>query len=148
LHDASWKGNLEVARKLVRDGANIFAQTQNGSTPFDFSASNAHDPSVSEFLFQHYRETMFASEGRRALLTILKESNYCDDHVVFKIGRRVSVEHMLGLVSYFVEEDPDCVRERDDNGDLPLHIAVCKSAPFPVIQYLVQEDSATLHIPN
>jgi len=66
--------------------------------------------------------------------------------VVLQIGERVSVDQMVGMLRYFVEQDPDCIRERDDNGDSPLHVACRKPAPFPVIQYLVQQDSAALHI--
>ena len=40
------------------------------------------------------------------------------------------------------------IRERDGCGNLPLHIACLQPAPFQVIQYLVQQDSATLHISN
>jgi len=45
---------------------------------------------------------------------------------------------MVGMLRYVDEQHPDCVRERDGNGDSPLHVACCKPAPFPLIQYLVQ----------
>ena len=56
------------------------------------------------------------------------------------------------MLGYFVGQDVECIRERDHNGNLPLHVACGnagrKPALFPVIQYLVQQDSATLHISN
>ena len=150
LHSASLAGHLEVVRELVRKGADISAKSRYGNTPFDYSIGQ---PAVKEFLLQHYRENIFASEGSRSLLTILKQGNYSHDYdqVVLMIGA-VGTHELLSMFRYFVEQDPDCIRERDHNGDLPLHVA-CRNAGrkptlFQAIQYLVEQDPATLHISN
>jgi len=149
LHSACAYNRLEVVRELIRRGADIFAKTMYGGTPFDRSVVNSHS-TVTEFLLQHYRETIYESEGHRSLLTILKQGEYSQGGgVVLQIGRLVSIDDMVGMLRCFVERYPDCfLRERDENGDLPIHIACRKPARFPVIQYLVQQDSGTLHISN
>jgi len=150
LHHACRSDQLEVVRELIRRGADIYAMDElGGRTPFD--CSNGH--LVKEFLLQHNRQKFFENLGRLSLLTILECGNYRDSHdqVVLMIGT-VSTDELLSMLRYFVEQDPDCIRERDHNGDLPLHVA-CRNAGrkptlFQAIQYLVQQDPAMLHISN
>jgi len=152
LHDACAHGRLEVVRELVRRGADIFAKTRHGSTPFDLSVQSLAGighPFVAEFLLQHYRETIYESEGRRSLLTILKQGDFLfGQGVALQIGRRVSMDQLLSMLRYFVEHDPDCIHERDHNGDLPLHVACRKPGLFQAMQYLVEQDPGALHILN
>ena len=77
LHDAcAFYGNLEVVKELVQRGADIFAKTSNqGGTPFDLAVLHPRK-NVVEYLLQHYREKIFESEGRRSLLTILKQGDF------------------------------------------------------------------------
>jgi len=149
LHDACTTGILEAVRELVRRGADIFAKNRNGRTPYD---SSVRHPAVTEFLLQHYRQKIFESEGRRSLLTILKQGDILfGQGVALQIGR-VSSDELLSMLRYFVEHDPDCIHERDNSGDLLLHVACRKvrrrPAVFQAIQYLVEQDPATLHISN
>jgi len=149
LQSACAGGRLEVVRELVRRGADIYTKDRFGSTPFDCSVQSNH-PAVTEFLLEHYRQQIFENEGRRSLPTVLKQGNYRDVSlglVVLKLGT-VITDELLSILGYFVEQNPDCIRERDNNGDLPIHIACRKHAPFQAIQYLVEQDPATLHISN
>ena len=99
LHDACDHGRLEVVREMVQRGADIFAKNRHGGTPFDYAACNGHTVVV-EFLLQHYRETIYESEGRRSLLTILKQGEYPSyGRMVLQIGRWVSMDHMVGNVA-------------------------------------------------
>jgi len=92
---------------------------------------------ICEFLLQHYREKTFESEGRRSLLTILKQSiswqsfDAYEREVPQQIGT-VRTDELLFIFGYFVEQDPDCIPERNHNGDFPLHIACRERAHFPV----------------
>jgi ankyrin repeat protein len=42
LHEAAWKGQIEIARLLVENGAEVNARYNNGSSPLQRSVRNGH----------------------------------------------------------------------------------------------------------
>jgi len=158
LHDAGKHYKLQVARELIRRGADIYARDADGETPLDRASQASRygrcNP-VEGFLLEHYREKLFESDGRHSLLSILNRVEYSSSgaSVALQIGR-VSLDQFLSLLHYLVQQNPDCLRERDDKGDLPLHVACRKPATFPVhadyevIQFLLEQDPAAIYISN
>jgi len=159
LHDACIHGRLVVVKELVRRGADIYPKDNDGETPFDFAGNYIHSrDDIMEYLLQHYREEIFESEGRRSLLTILKQGELVNrlpgrrvrlsgTWAKLQIGT-VRVDQLVSLLRYFVEHDPDSIHEQDDAGDLPLHIACRRLGLHEVIQYLLEQDPTTMHISN
>ena len=148
LHCACRRGHLEIVRELIRRGADIYAKNEEEETPLGNAIRSNAAPAVVEYVLRHYQEKIFESEGSRSLLTILRQGDdYSEDGVVLPIGT-VHTDQLLSLCRYVVEHDPDTIRERDSHGNLPLHIACRKGAPFEVIQGLLEHDSTTLHIAN
>lgn len=37
MHPSCWQGHLEIVKELVKRGASIFAQDQDGNTPLDWA---------------------------------------------------------------------------------------------------------------
>ena len=144
VHFVRGVNQLEIVREMVQQGANVYARNNGRFTPLFEVASHP----VKTYLLQLYQESIFQREGRHALHSILKEGDYnWRKHVGLKLGR-FNVAEMISVLGHCVARDPDCIRERDGNGDLPIHIACSKRAPVRVIQYLLQQDSAQLRIPN
>jgi len=148
LHNACCNNHLAVVRELIRRGADIYAKDIPGDTPFDSAASIGYPTVVPKFMLQHYQAKIFESEGSRSLLTILKQANFSSRKVGLQIGR-VSMDQMISMLGCCVAQNHDSIRERDSDGNLPIHIA-CRSHlhPLALIQYLLRQDPATLHIAN
>jgi len=153
LHDACLYGRLNIARELVQRGADICAGNIHGRTPFDMArsartASLGDGMAVMEYLLQHYRNDIFESEGRQSLLSILKKGEYSDgSRVLLPIGK-VTIDELLSVLRYFVEQDPETIRGQNNTGNLPLHIACHRLGLLEVFRYLLEQDPATLHIAN
>jgi len=147
LQDACGNDRFEVVQELVQRGADIYTKNINGRIPLDRATGN---PRIVEYLLQRYQEKVFESEGSRSLLTILKQgkpADYLSGNLKLPIGI-VTTDQLLSILRYFVEQDPDSIRERNDNGELPLHVACHRLGLLKVIRYLLEQDPATLHIAN
>ena len=90
--------------------------------------------SVIQNLLENYTDSVHSTGGRGDLPV----------QVAARSGAPIEVMKML------IEHNPGSVRLRDSNGDLPIHAACRNGAvvPFQTIQFLVDQDPATLHIPG
>ena len=98
---------------------------------------------------------MTHDHGRLALHAILGAAGYAFvENGAFHPPRKPLLEihlplgtlqshHFRSLLSTF---DTNLIRNRDENGKLPVHIAIQNKAPVEVLSMLVELDAATLHI--
>ena len=157
LHRAARNHFFEAARELmVEHNANIFAVNKNGQTPFDlliqFQVQDHH--AVDQFL-ETYCNKMTQDHGRSTLHAILDAAEYTyleseAFHPPLKPLLRIRLPLGKLALNYFRTMlstlDTDLIRNRDENGKLPIHLACRTNAPVEVLSMLVEIDPATLHI--
>ena len=118
--------DLEVVKELVRRGADIYAKDIDGRTPCEHASFGGP---LEKYMLQRYQTEIFEKEGRYVLLAILKQANYVHRFAALPIGK-VDVEQMIAMLGYFVEQDPDSIRQRDGDGNLPIHVACLRLCSF------------------
>ena len=143
-------GNLPFVMWLFDIGEEemMFAKERDGRTPLDFATASkrvAKDRRMRDLLLQRYKNKIAAQQSLFSLHWIFKAVTYENGESLLPLGR-LSAEHMLALLTLFVSDYPMPISTLDDDGALPLHIA-CRDGetPIEVIQFLVNQDPATLH---
>ena len=150
-------GFIEAVRELIEEhNANMLAVDIYGQTPFDVAAQE-HDPASPEVVdcfLQAYGNNVTQDFGRLALHAILHIVVYSFfENVHFHppllplrirlpLGN-LTIQHFRTLFHFL---DAEVIRNRDESGNLPIHIACEENAQVEVLSMLVEMDPATLHI--
>ena len=168
LHHAADSASIEVVRELVVEhNANIFAVSNIEKTPFDVAIDSGYGVvdgflilqygrDVGDFLLEQYGNKLTQDFGRRAIHAILGAAKYSysfdeDDEfhpplnplrIRLPLGE-LTLDHFDMLLHSL---DTDLIRNRDDSGMLPIHVACRANAPVEVLFVLVEMDPATLQI--
>ena len=152
LHYAAHNFDTDILRELMLEPhANIFAVVEDGSTPFDLAAKGEYKP----LFIEPYGNKMTQDHGRLALHAILCSATYSFVEyskfhpplrptllIHLQLGK-LRCQHFRTLLNFL---DNDLLRNRNDMGMLPIHIACQANAPVEVLSMLVEIDPATLHI--
>ena len=155
LHHSAIHSNIEVLRELVVEyKANIFAADKYGRTPFDAATRFCADTLIHAFLIESYSIKMKADNGRLALHEILKvaEYSFAETEEFHPPLNPLQIRLPLGKLTLkqwrtlFQSLDLELIKNRDDSGKLPIHIACSTKAPVEVLTALVDLDPATLQI--
>ena len=157
LHHSAESGRVNAMRELILRGANICSVDKNGRTPFDLAIDYFQE--AADFLVEMYSSRLSQhEEGRLALHALLLSVEYvvatADDDIdeldhPLRL-RRVKIQ--LGRLKWkhwrtlLLSVDEELLRQRDDSGKLPIHIACQAKAPVEVLTALVERDPATLHV--
>jgi len=147
LHSSCFFARLDVVRELINNHEpNLFARDHLDKTPLDVAYDdNEHE--VVDLLLSHYEGDIFHRYARCSLHSVLRAITSCtpsDIHLsIGKLDRARGVTFLKSLL----DRDPEAIRTRDDQGDLPIHIA-CSITDDPVnlIEFLTLQDRATLQI--
>ena len=157
LHIAAKNAFIEVVRELVvEQNANIFALDENGKTPFDLVTGTRYRPAgeIYAFLIEYYGYKLTLEHGRLALHTILDAAEYSNAadqefhpplsplRIRLPLGK-LTLNHFSILLRSL---DTELIRNRDDSGKLPIHVACQANAPVEVLSMLTEMDTATLQI--
>ena len=137
LHHAASSRNVEAVRALIlQHNANMFAVDNTGNTPFDRACYCEQTPEAAELLLEIFGNKMTQEHGRLTLHELLKVAEYSfaetEDlypppntlRICIPLGT-LTLTHWRTLVQSF---DMELIRNRDDNGKLPIHIA-CRTDP-------------------
>ena len=150
LHYAAASGDIGILRGFILEpDANMFAKDERGSTPFDFATSDSK-----QFLFEVFCDKMTQDHGRLALHAILGPAKFLfeDEYFHPPLNLHLQIKVHLGMLSLenlhtlLHTLDTELIRNRDDIGKLPIHIACQANAPVEVLSMLVEIDPATLQI--
>ena len=164
LHHAAWGNSFDAARELlVEHNANLFALDNNNQTPFDAarelewvvnSMSGINLSEMTGLFLEVYRNKLENEHGPFALHAIVNAAKYSfaknvDFHppmnmleIILPIGHLGS-EHLRVLTHSL---DHQVIRNRNDRGEFPIHVACRSNAPVEVLSTLVEIDPATLQI--
>ena len=157
LHHAALHGSIELLRELtVEHNANMFAVDKDGDTPFDLVPSFNSAGERHEFFIELYCNKLIQEHDRLALHAIVGAADYSFAPSVYQefhppknplrirlpLGK-LTLQYFRTLLS---TPDAELVRNRDENGKLPIHIAGQANAPVEVLSMLVEMDLATLQI--
>ena len=156
LHCATLHGNIETMRELiVEHNANICAVDENEETPFDLvSMRRSSVGDRHALLIECYGNKLIQEHGRLALHVILgtADDSFAEArgfHPYQKSLRihlplgELTMDHFRALIHSL---SPELIRNTDDTGKLPIHIACQSNAPDEVLSMLVEMDPATLEI--
>ena len=156
LHFATIRGNTALLRELiVEHNSNMFALDENGETPFDLvTDSKSAAGRVHALLMESYSNKLTQEHGRLALHAVLgaAECSFAEAYrfhppqnpiqIHLPLGK-LTLQHFRTLLSTL---DPELIRDRDATGKLPIHIACQNKAPVDVLDLILKQDAATLHI--
>ena len=158
LHYAVTSPSGETARELIfRHNANIFAVDKNGDTPLDWACRMERSNRTvvaTDLLLEMLRRKMTAEHGRLALHDLLTVAKYSFAETrlfrppqnplrMFLPLGKLALPHLRTLLSTL---DTELIRNRDDSGMLPIHIACQTNTSVDVLATLGEMDSATLQI--
>ena len=155
LHQAARRGRREVMHELiVKYNANMFSKDNRGRTSFDLAYLMTRSDTAHSLL-EIYGSQMEQAGGRLALhdnLRLAKFSYPDDDEIrpplISPLQIRLAfgtltLEHWRFLLRHL---DQELLRNRDNSGKLPIHVACQTNAPIEVLATLVELDSATLQM--
>ena len=149
-----FESNKTVGELIVEHNANMFAVDKNGNTPFDLMIQFQRQPAVDQF-FESYCNKMTQDHGSLALHAILGAAEYVfveneDFHPPLKPILQIrlplgtlTLNHFRSLLRFLHTE---IIRNRDNSGKLPIHIACQKKAPVEILVLIVEIDAPMLHI--
>ena len=155
LDHAARQGNTETMRELiVEHNANMYAMDIIGETPFDAAKHSNSAGGKHAFLIRCYGNKLMQRHDQLALHAILEEAEYsfAEDaefhpplsplRISLLLGN-LTLNHLRILLS---DLDTEQIRNRDESGKLPIHIACRNNAPVEVLALIVEQDPTTLHM--
>jgi ankyrin repeat protein len=164
LHRAILMGNLEIAKYLVSNGANINAITIDGNSPLHYAVYKSlalswpyYSFAIVEFLVSNGAD--INAQNKHNKRTPLHLAIFTGNIEVIKYlieqGAKINARDRVDLtplhhavyggdikiVKYLVEHGAD-VSSQDSNKDTPLHISVQSDTNIEVTKYLISKGSA------
>ena len=154
LHKAAIHGVVDVLRELIlHHKANLFAVDEDGNTPFDVACSRKISEVVNPML-EIYGSKLTKEYGPLASHALLITAKYSFSETrpfhppLYPLQIRLPLgmpplEHLRTLLQTL---DTESIRNRDDSGKLPIHIACQTNAPVEILAMLVEQDPTSLQI--
>jgi ankyrin repeat protein len=136
LHCASEDDEyLPFVKALLSGGANILAVSDAGRLPIHVAVTYGKNSAVSKYLLQQ----MYAVTRRLPLHELLEDLTGSDfPPLRVALDRNVlGTDDVVEILEYLVDQNPDSLASRDEDGSLPLHAACRRGASFTIIQSLV-----------
>jgi len=155
LHAAADWHTSVVIRELLQHGADLLAVDDYGHTPFDrASTNNISHPQTSNYIItSSYNNLLVARHGNQAIHAALEVAQYrC---VVQQYPRRrtlLRVQLPVGTLAFdqfralLQSFDINFLRQRNNNGAIPFHVACRTAAPVEILDLLLQEFPGALRI--
>ena len=147
LHLACEWRHLAVAQELVARGADLFIAAGDGTTAFDL-ASQCHRSNIVDYLLHAFTDKVSARDGLQAIHSILQSATFLAAHPPWALSLQVqlplgklTLDHFQSLLQLF---PANSFHSRDNEGDLPLHVACRVGAPIEILRLLVQKYAAAL----
>ena len=155
LHYAALMGGIEAMRALVVEhDADILAADDGKETPFDLAMHSNFPEIFYTFLIECYGNILIQEHGRLALHAILVSAEYLSADPYSFHPPLINLEIRVPLGYLTLQQfrtllsslDPERIRNRDESGKLPIHIACRSKVPVEVLAWVVEHDAATLHM--
>jgi ankyrin repeat protein len=138
---------LPVVKVLLSGGANILAANNVGLLPIH-QAVLSGNPEVANYLLQQ----LYATTRRLPLHELVEDLTWIGNPYTHSAPpiRWALREQVLGtddvveILEYLVEQNPELISSRDQDGSLPLHVACRRGASFTIVQSLVNHYKASV----
>jgi ankyrin repeat protein len=147
LHFASERNHLAVVKALLSGGADMLAVNNYGELPIHLAVKRGNSE-VSKYLLQE-----FYGKIRRLPLHELLEDLTCivnPNSSGVPPLRAALRQNLLGtddvveILEYLVDKNPALLSSRNQDGSLPLHVAIRRGASFYIVQSLVKHHQASV----
>jgi ankyrin repeat protein len=147
LHFAAIKGIVEIVQALLSRGA-VLASNNDGYRPIYFAIREGNS-AVAKCLLQHF----YATTTRLPLHELLEDLTWIRtplDSLSLPPLYEALDRNVLGtgdvvkILEYLVDQHPELLSSRDEDGLLPLHAACRRGAPFTIVQSLVNHYKASV----
>jgi len=135
-------GRREVVRELVGRGANMFAVDSRGNTPFDCACLAGNQTWVVDFFLERYAATVAVHSILRDATYLSVEGANVPLQVTLPLGKLTTGQIQTLLQKFGV----NWVLARDEQRALPLHTACRFRAPAEILNFLLEQDPATIHL--
>jgi ankyrin repeat protein len=140
LHRASRRNHLVIVKALVSGGANILTADNSGRLSIH-EAVNGGKSEVAKYLLQQFYATTCRLPLHELLedITWIRNPNSSGDPPLCTALRRnvLGTDDVVEIVEFLVEQHPEWLCARNQDGLLPLHIACRCGASFSIVQSLV-----------
>jgi ankyrin repeat protein len=148
LHDASWHGHLVIVKALLAVGADSRAINNNGQLPIHRAVIGGKSE-VGKYLLQHF---YYATSRRLPLHGLLEDLTWNGDRNSSDVPplRAALDENVFGtddvveILEYLVDQNPEFLSSRDQDGLLPLHVACRRGVSFAIVESLVNLNKASV----
>jgi ankyrin repeat protein len=148
LHWAS--SDLECAKALVSAGADIRAVNNDGNLPMD-AAISEDESDVAKYLLLKFYASISDHEGRLPIHAILEDAYDTDDGTSLRKALEQDVfgtHGVLGIITFLFFQNPESRSARNQDGELPLHVACATSTPVMIVGFLVTFAPGSLFLPR
>ena len=145
-----------VVRELIlQHNADMFAVDKKGNTPFDVACLSSSTRAAANAFIELYANKLTAGHGQLAIHALLRTAKYSfPENRAFHppLSPPIQIHTPMGKLTLkhwrtlLQALGMNLIRNRDDNGKLPIHIACRTKAPVEVLALLSEEDSASLHV--
>jgi ankyrin repeat protein len=132
------QGHLAIVKALLAIGADCRVTNNKGFLPI-YYAVQTHNSAVAKCLLQHF----YATTRHLPLHEFLKDLTWIVNPDISDVPplRDALDRGVLGdaveILEYLVDQNPELLRSRDQDGSLPLHVACRRGASFAIVQSLV-----------
>jgi ankyrin repeat protein len=150
LHCATSEGHLPVVKALLRGGADCHAISNQGFLPIHSAVSKRRSSGVAKCLLQH----IYATIRRLPLHEFLEDLTWIGDPnsnirnvPPLRGALRKNVlgtDDVVEILEYLVDQNPELLSARDQDGSLSLHLACRRAASFTIVQSLVNRYKASV----
>jgi len=163
LHDVVARRNMLLVQEFIQHGADLLAKDDDGDTPFDLAIAVEGNEIADYILTVAYKDQVFEQEANHSIHAILDiaEYRYLEEEdeleedneesvqqqqktlqVKLPVGK-LTIEQFQNLLQSF---DGNLMRQRDNTGALPFHVACRAAAPVEILDLLLQEHPRALHV--
>jgi ankyrin repeat protein len=148
LHIAS-HDNLEICKSLVSAGADLHAVNYHGYFPMDHALCFGGSTDALKYLLQKFYASIFEHEGRLPIHALLEDLSTDGTSLRKALEQDVfGTEGVLEIITFLVVQNPESRSARNQDGDLPLHVACATSTPVEIVRFLVEPAPGSLSVPR
>jgi ankyrin repeat protein len=150
LHCACHYGYMEVVIELVSAGEHIRVVNNNGKYPID-TALRGVKYGVFKYLLQELYASISDHDGRlpiHALLEDLSTDETSIREVLEHDYDAFDTDAILEIIAFLVDQDPESLIARNQDGQLPLHVACATLTDLDIIEFLVEQSPESLLVPR
>jgi ankyrin repeat protein len=139
--------------KLVSAGADIRAVSNNGLLPMEdapiagafITLINGKASDVIKYLMKEFYSSIFQHEGRLPLHALLEDESRGGTSRRKTLELNVlDTDDVLEIMAFLVSQDPKLLIARNQDDQLPLHVACATSKPVEIVWFLVDHAEESL----